>query len=114
MCSKRASDPQRLWEIVKRKILPGLFISVSIAALSPFVLGYALYRMLVGWGVVFVPQNAFFLIGLVTSFSLAWGLSFVRSVARFYNGTCTCQSERGKGSTFTVTLPLVDAAACRV
>lgn len=75
MCSKRASDPQRLWEIVKRKILLGLFISVSIAALSPFVLGYALYRMLVGWGVVFVPQNAFFLIGLVTSFSLAWGLS---------------------------------------
>ena len=34
------------------------------------------------------------------------GLSFVRSVARFYGGTATCASTLGKGSTFTVTLPL--------
>ena len=34
------------------------------------------------------------------------GLSFVRSVARFYGGTATCSSEPGKGTTFTVTLPL--------
>ena len=34
------------------------------------------------------------------------GLSFVRSVARFYGGTAVCSSVPGQGSTFTVTLPL--------
>ena len=71
MRSKRVSEP--LSAIVRRKILPGLFASVSFSALSPFVLGYALYRLLVG--AALVPQDAFFLVGLVTSFSLAWGLS---------------------------------------
>ena len=35
-----------------------------------------------------------------------WGLSIVQSVVRFYNGTIDVVSEIGKGTTFTVTLPL--------
>ena len=34
------------------------------------------------------------------------GLSFVRSIARFYGGTCRCDSNPVSGSTFTVSLPL--------
>ena len=34
------------------------------------------------------------------------GLSFVRSIARFYGGTCRCDSNPGSGSTFAVSLPL--------
>ena len=64
---KRATEPRELSAIVYREILPGLEISVSFAALSPFVLGYALYRLLVGRGAAFVPQDAFFLVGVVTS-----------------------------------------------
>ena len=75
MRSKRATEPRDLSAIVRREILPGLAISVSFAALSPFALGYALYRLLVGRGAAFVPQDAFFLVGVVTSFALAWGLS---------------------------------------
>ena len=75
MRSKRATEPRELSAIVNREILPGLAISVSFAALSPFVLGYALYRLLMGRGAAFVPQDAFFLVGVVTSFALAWGLS---------------------------------------
>ena len=75
MRSKRANEVRALSAIVNREILPGLAISVSFAALSPFVLGYALYRLLVGRGAAFVPQDAFFLVGVVTSFALAWGLS---------------------------------------
>ena len=75
MRSKRATEARELSAIVRREILPGLAISVSAAALSPFVLGYALYRLLVGRGAAFVPQDAFFLVGVVTAFALAWGLS---------------------------------------
>ena len=39
MRSKRATEPRELSAIVKREILPGLAISVSFAALSPFALG---------------------------------------------------------------------------
>ena len=75
MRSKRATEARELSAIVRREILPGLAISVSFAALSPLVLGYALYRLLVGRGAAFVPQDAFFLVGVVTAFALAWGLS---------------------------------------
>ena len=75
MRSKRATEARELSAIVRREILPGLAISVSAAALSPFVLGYALYRLLVDRGAAFVPQDAFFLVGVVTAFALAWGLS---------------------------------------
>ena len=75
MRSKHATEPRDLSAIVNREILPGLAISVSFAALSPLVLGYALYRLLVGRGAAFVPQDAFFLVGVVTAFALAWGLS---------------------------------------
>ncbi len=34
------------------------------------------------------------------------GLSFVRAESRFYGGDCTCQSTLGKGSAFSVMLPL--------
>ena len=66
MRSRHATEPRELSAIVRREVLPGLAISVSFAALSPFVLGYALYRLLVGRGAAFVPQDAFFLVGIVT------------------------------------------------
>ena len=50
MRSKRANEVRALSAIVNREILPGLAISVSVAALSPFVLGYALYGLLAGRG----------------------------------------------------------------
>ena len=37
------------------------------------------------------------------------GLSFVRSIVRFYGGTCRCDSNPSSGSTFTVSLPLRQA-----
>lgn len=35
------------------------------------------------------------------------GLSLVHSIVTFYNGTIECSSELGKGTTFTVSLPLI-------
>ena len=75
MCSKPATEPRELYAIIRREILPGLALSVSFAAVSPLALGYSLYRLFARGGVAFVPEDAFFLVGLVTSFALAWGLS---------------------------------------
>ena len=67
MSSRTLTKRRDFLGIIIWEILPGLFVSETVAVLSPFILGYALYRWLVGWGVKFDPQSAYFLIGMVTA-----------------------------------------------
>lgn len=75
MSSRTLTKRRDFLGIIIWEILPGLFVSETVAVLSPFILGYALYRWVVGGGVQFVPQSAFFLIAMVTAVAFAWGLA---------------------------------------
>ena len=75
MSSRTLTKRRDFLGIISWEILPGLFVSETIAVLSPFILSYILYKWLVGWGVKFDPQSAYFLIGMVTAVAFAWGLA---------------------------------------